>query len=182
MICADNMRKRGFTLVETVISMAVTLVLLSMIMSLIVAVIENTRKNEHENAVHNDLSITEAQIRNWYNSFGDFEYGERVYEFSAVERSENDEGETVYRAVDGGDLLAVYRAGSATAEGEVLPVATLVFDRDTKILSCSNKYGRFNLKNIDAVSFEKKDEVIKASVYYDGEALPLILLLSNERF
>ena len=174
-------RKKGFTLVEMVIAMAVTLVLLSMIMSLIVSVIKNTQKNEHENSVHNDLNIAEINISNWYNAFGDFN-GKYIYDFSPVEITQNETGKDVYTKVSNAAVLAVFNAGTETETGVITPIATINFNTETQILHCSNKYGRLLLKNIDEITFSKKGNIIKASIYYDGEKIPIILLLSNERF
>lgn len=182
MIRVDNLRKRGFTLVETLIAMSVTLVLLSMIMSLIVSVIKNTQKNEHENSVHNDLNITKANISNWYNSFGDYESGEYIYDFSPVEKTLNEKGEDVYIKTAESDLLAVFKSGTEMGNGEITPTATLGFSTKTKILQASNKYGRFYMKNVDRIVFVKTGNVLKTSIFYDGEKIPMILLLSNERF
>ena len=181
MILPVRTRKKGFTLVETVIAMGVTFVLLSMILSLIVAVIKNTEKNDHENAVHNDLNIAVLNTSNWYNSFGAFESGDYLYDFSPVLKSQNGAGEDVYTVISEGRLLAVYLAGSESEEGVVEPVATLRFDDETRTFYASNKYSRFLLKNVDKIIFLKKGNIVKASIYYDGESIPMILLLSNER-
>lgn len=181
MILPVRTRKKGFTLVETVIAMTVTFVLLSMILSLIVAVIKNTEKNDHENAVHNDLNIAVLNTSNWYNSFGAFESGDYLYDFSPVVKSQNSGGEDVYTVTSESELLAVYDADSETEDGIVSPIATLHFDGGSKLFYASNRYSRYLLTNVDRITFLKKGKIVKASIYYDGESIPMILLLSNER-
>lgn len=174
--------KKGFTILEAVIAMTVTLVLLSMILSLIVSVIKNTEKNRHENDVFSDLNIAETQIRNWFASHLIYNGDEYTYEFLPVKKI-NVNGEDGYFPVnsgESGEILAVCVKDARKDDGSLLEPTTLDFDPETKLMSCSDKYPQFHLKNIDRIVFEKNKSVIKASIFYDGLRIPQILLF-NER-
>lgn len=67
-------RKRGFSLVEMVITMAVTIILLSTITSLIVAVVNERKRSANDYDVSNNLYLAKNAVYDWYDNFAGENY------------------------------------------------------------------------------------------------------------
>ena len=162
-----NARKRGFTLVEAVITLAVSAALISIVSGLVASLANSGRKSEHLGSVYADLTLIREEIRSWFDFYSEVLSGENLYEILPVNAEKNGEGADIFTASENGSRLAVYRAEGQTDLSE--PVATVYFDEERRVLFCSDRYVRPHLKNVQSVVFKKEGNAILVFVRYDGD-------------
>lgn len=158
-------RKRGFSLVEMVITMAVTIILLSTITSLIVAVVNERKRSANDYDVSNNLYLAKNAVYDWYDNFA----GET---FTAVTTTE-----------DNSNSITVTAAGKTF---------TITYDKGEKKL-ITPKYNGLYLSAVENMTFEVLNAdgsptgdtqsagktVIRVKIKYRGGSQPLTMLLAG---
>ncbi len=146
--------KRGFTLAEMAVAMAVTAVLLVSITTLVVMIVKESERNAADNRSAQDVQLVRVLVTGWFGNFSG-----RGYEFTA----DADENGSVLRASRDGEASGsvAYRAGKLSVNGVL-----------------------FGVESVKEVTFEVVpggafDSVIKVCVDYGGAA-PMVLLLRLE--
>lgn len=157
----NHSKKRGFTLVEVVITLAVTIILMTTITSLIVAVVSERRRSVGDYDVSNDLYFAENAVYDWFNRFaGD--------SFTLTEKKdENGYTYGVIATVPGGET-------GDNAEYEIS------FDSENKKLTTPGYSGGWTFSAISNITFTLLNEnTIKVNITYDGASVPVSMLLSG---
>ena len=156
-----NKSRRGFSLVELVIAMAVTLTLMSTIATLLVCVINERKRAVEDYDISSELVLVKNYTSGWFNAY--VGYGEQARKYSFAVFADED-----------------FNGGVNVKDGETV-VAALTFNSENKTLS-SESYGTVTISYIDGISFTAYDNVIKISVSHRGCAQPMILILSRKDF
>lgn len=159
----NHSQKRGFTLVEVVITLAVTIILMTTISSLIVAVVSERRRSVGDYDVSVDIYFAENAIYDWFDNFaGD--------SFTLTE--EKDEDGNIY------GVIAIVSGGRQYK---------ISFDKENKKLTTPKYPDGWTLSEISNITFEiytahadgTTGNVIKASMSYEGANVPISILLSG---
>lgn len=169
-------RKRGFTLVEMIITLAVTIILVTSIASLIVAVVNERMRSGNDYNVSADIYFAENAVYDWFDNF-------------AGDDSVTLAGESGRD----GKICGI----TATVPGEAtgVPAAEyrIFFDARNKRLITPKYTDGWTFSKIIDIDFEiyaadadgagadgafGKD-VIKVNITYDGSSVPVSILLSG---
>lgn len=156
-----NKSRRGFSLVELTIAMAVTLTLMSTIATLLVCVINERKRAVEDYDISSELVLVKNYTNGWFNDY--VGYGEQAEKCSFALFSDED-----------------FNSGVNVKNGGTV-VDSLTFNSENKTLS-SATYGTVTFSYIDGISFTVYDNVIKLSVSHRGCAQPTILILSRKDF
>lgn len=147
-----TIRKRGFSLVETIITLAVTIILLSTITSLIVAVVDARKRSVTDYEVSNNLYLAKNALYDWYDDFA---------------------GENFTAVVDPDGGIAVTAADKTFA---------VTFDKNSKTLTTPKYDGlalptiddiAFAVKSADGV------DAIEVRIAYRGGSKPITMLFTG---
>lgn len=159
----NHSQKRGFTLVEVVITLAVTIILVTTIASLIAAVVRERRRSVGDYDVSVDIYFAENAIYDWFDNFaGD--------SFTLTE----EKGEDGY----------IYGVTAIVRGGKQYKIS---FDKENKKLTTPKYPDGWTLLAISNITFEiytahadgTTGNVIKASMSYEGANVPISILLSG---
>lgn len=159
----NHSQKRGFTLVEVVITLAVTIILVTTIASLIAAVVRERRRSVGDYDVSVDIYFAENAIYDWFDNFaGD--------SFTLTE----EKGEDGY----------IYGVTAIVRGGKQYKIS---FDKENKKLTTPKYSDGWTLSAISNITFEiytahadgTTGNVIKASMSYEGANVPISILLSG---
>lgn len=159
----NHSQKRGFTLVEVVITLAVTIILVTTIASLIAAVVSERRRSVGDYDVSVDIYFAENAIYDWFDNFaGD--------SFTLTE----EKGEDGY----------IYGVTAIVRGGKQYKIS---FDKENKKLTTPKYPDGWTLSAISNITFEiytahadgTTGNVIKASMSYEGANVPISILLSG---
>ena len=156
----NHSQKRGFTLVEVVITLAVTIILMTTISSLIVAVVSERRRSVGDYDVSNDLYFAENAVYDWFDNFAGSSFT------LSAETDENGEIYGVIATVPGG----------ATGDGTEYKIS---FDAENKKLITPEYTDGWSFSTISNVTFNLNGNTIKVNITYDGASVPVSILLSG---
>ena len=154
--------KKGFTLAELAVALAVTIFLMGSIATLLTLVINQADQSEHDSQVEYDLSRARVALSAFYDKYSVYSTGEDGYRIEA--------------GGDSGQEIVIYSGESK--------VGAASFDGSNKIL----KFEGFNMAYIqfdfvDDIRFEVFDvQVVKLLFFYDGKPNPQVILLMPMEF
>ena len=163
-------RKRGFTLVEMIITLAITIILVTSIAALITAVVSERRRSGSDYNASADIYFAESAVYAWFENFA----GEDSYTLSAKY---------------GGDgricgVTAIVGDGAAAQSKEY----NIFFDAENKKLITPEYADGWFFSTIKNITFEiyaagtdggTGGNAIKVNITYDGASKPISLLLSG---
>ena len=155
-------QKKGFTIAELAVALAVTIVLLGSIVTLLSLVINQAQQNEQDAKVVNDLTVVRTTVHDWFYTFFDYDA---------------DQAPCVLQAVDATNC-GVLVCRDAENVGEIN------YDAETKVLSMKGaSLSSIQLEVIDDIRFTIYEKnVMKVSVWYNGKSTPVVYLLSPAEY
>lgn len=163
-------RKRGFTLVEMVITIAVTIVLMSTITSLIVAVVDERRRSAVDYEVSNNLYLAKNAVYDWYDNFA----GET---FTALLTSSGEIGGVTITTAAGDFAFSFNKTEK-----------TLTTPKYNRLFLSSLEDISFSIYNADGTPFDGttpggagsvENPIIKIQIAYRGGSKPVTMLLTG---